>query len=356
MPSDWFSRDQLRREILEHVDRRASPGLPLMRIAPTNGDLLFSKGELREDRFEFIYQCVIDKLENKTADPIRLFIKQEPHKMAKIEEGRFRLISSVSLIDSLIDRMIFGPFFDKVLTNYQIGGSMIGWTPLYGGWRLLPYQCYGYDMTAWDYTVPLWLIEDFLEVIRINLVTDSESAFGTWADLARWRFSSLFVDPTFVCSNGFRFKQLVSGLMKSGSFLTILGNTMMQLLLDFTLSFEAGEPLSEVTAMGDDTMRQAPLSANKLALFEKFGFIIKGCERNEFCGFKWGNSMFEPVYGSKHLCKLLYLEDELAVDTLRSYQLLYCKSTWYPRLVQIIMNYDPSILLPKEVVLSIFDG
>jgi len=39
-------------------------------------------------------------------DPVKVFVKSEPHKVTKLEEGRVRLICSVSLIDNVIAKLL----------------------------------------------------------------------------------------------------------------------------------------------------------------------------------------------------------------------------------------------------------
>jgi len=39
-------------------------------------------------------------------DPVRIFVKNEPHKADKVANKRWRLISSVSIVDQLVDRVL----------------------------------------------------------------------------------------------------------------------------------------------------------------------------------------------------------------------------------------------------------
>lgn len=45
-------------------------------------------------------------------DEVRLFIKNEPTKSERIEEGRERLIASVSVVDQVVERVFFQRFYD----------------------------------------------------------------------------------------------------------------------------------------------------------------------------------------------------------------------------------------------------
>lgn len=49
----------------------------------------------------------VEAVRNNLCDPVRVFVKQEPHKLSKLLQKRFRLISSVSLVDSLEERVLY---------------------------------------------------------------------------------------------------------------------------------------------------------------------------------------------------------------------------------------------------------
>lgn len=50
---------------------------------------------------------------------VRPFIKNEPHKLSKIEEGRLRLIMNTSLIDLLVDCISLAPIIKEDLLNWR---------------------------------------------------------------------------------------------------------------------------------------------------------------------------------------------------------------------------------------------
>ena len=61
---------------------------------------------LHPDRLDMHYDYFIRKWKVLETEPesdiINLFIKREPHKLSKIKKGALRLISGVSITDSLI--------------------------------------------------------------------------------------------------------------------------------------------------------------------------------------------------------------------------------------------------------------
>jgi len=58
-----------------------------------------------------------ERVELKLCDPVRFFVKNEPHSAEKVERKRFRLISSVSLIDSLTQRCVGGDQNDMEISK-----------------------------------------------------------------------------------------------------------------------------------------------------------------------------------------------------------------------------------------------
>lgn len=358
LPPDIMSRDHFVRT-LDELQKDSSPGFPLMRRYATNGVLFWdSEGELIEERVEMVWQMVRHQLKERKCHPIRLFIKHEPHKKAKMDQRRYRLIYSVSVIDTIIDRMLLGSFAEALMQNWLVTPSMIGWSPLYGGWKVLPHESVGYDLSAWEYTVTQWLIQAFLRIaqeLRVGgpVITD----YGPWDELLAWRIDCLFNKATVILSSGRKFKLLVYGIMKSGSFITIMANTIMQRVLMVLVCLLCGlKRVPRQLAMGDDGLFDEELPAAVLAALEALGFIIKGSARNEFCGITWGRGKVDPVYRGKHLAKFLYMEEEIARSLFMSYQIIYARSDWFERLQRIIASYNPAYLIPRALALQYFDG
>lgn len=354
VPEDFMSRDHFLRCLAE-VDKDSSPGYPLMRRYATNGDMLYNgKGELIPERVEYLWQMVQNQIRIRQTHPIRLFIKYEPHKEAKIEQGRFRLIFSVSIVDTMIDRMLLSPFLGALMENWLRTPSMIGWTPLYGGWKVLPHDSVGYDLTAWEYTVADWMIESFFVLAQELQVGYPK---GDWAELLSWRLNALFNRPEVILSHGRKYRLEINGIMKSGSYITIAANTLMQRVLMVVACFASGrEEVPWQLAMGDDGLFYSDLPPQALQKLEEWDFVVKDSSRNEFCGMVWSAGFVEPAYRGKHLTKFLYMEDEIAKTMLFSYQILYARSGWWTRLQEIIGSYDRRCLLPRQVALTYFDG
>jgi hypothetical protein len=101
------------------VNKDASPGVPYFKLGTTNRAVLAQHMHFISfvvaARLEALSQMPLEENLNPEelvkrgyCDPVRLFVKQEPHPRRKIEQRRFRLISSVSLADQLVERLLFG--------------------------------------------------------------------------------------------------------------------------------------------------------------------------------------------------------------------------------------------------------
>lgn len=288
-------------------------------------------------RIRLLYGLVKNRLQSiisgkDEADAIKIFIKREPHKKAKIDEGRLRLISSVSLIDAMVDRILFVSLQGNQIENVGKTPVMMGWSPLKGGYRLLANQCKAdkylmIDKSNWDWTVQPWLI-DVLRALIDNLSIDAPDWWRTAVDQ---RFKMLFESPTFKFSDGSYGIQPGKGIMKSGCYLTILLNSFSQMILHYVIENRLKETnIGDPYCLGDDTIQTVDETSridDYVREMESLGFQpkVKVDGEREFAGFKIYNDKFLPEYLDKHLFVLshLTLEREIAISTLESYQLLY---------------------------------
>lgn len=277
----------------------------------------------------------------EAADPIKVFIKQEPHKLEKIREGRYRLISAVSLIDTMVDRILFAFLARRMLSSVGKTPCLVGWTPLYGGHRLLagefPDEVICLDKSMWDWTVPAWLVEAWLNFLR-NIVYEPAE---WWLDMVTMRFRMLFRSATFMFLDGTVCKQPCWGIMKSGCYLTILLNSLGQSLCHYVAAARLSLPIEEIQpwCMGDDTVQHCfPRLEDYLKVLEELGVIPKRAMKQdwvEFAGFAITRDCAWPSYWKKHLYILRHMEETFAVETLVSYQLLY---TYEPVMLAVIQR------------------
>jgi hypothetical protein len=308
------------------VNSKASPGVPLSIFGQTNGAVLGSHQELivwavveRIEALSSVGLC--EKLFSYTpkelvalglCDPIRLFVKQEPHSAKKIKEGRLRLISSVSLVDQLVERLMFGPQNQLEIQRWRNIPSKPGMgLSLYEQaesiWREL--QTYHdscpaaeADISGFDWSVQDWELWADL-VIRCEL-----GSFGEKLKRAATARFYCFMNSVFQLSDGTLIEQFLPGLMKSGSYCTSSTNSRIRCLMAELI----GAPWC--IAMGDDSVEgYVPRAIEKyLALGHSCKDYIP-CEtdsegalkRVNFCSHELGEGTFWLTSWPKTLFRFL---------------------------------------------------
>lgn len=185
-------------------------------------------------------------------DPIRLFVKNEPHPIKKIEEGRFRLISSVSLVDQLVERLLFGPQNEAEIAQWQSVPSKPGmglsqkwqqsalWNDLANKHRVAPAA--EADISGFDWSVQKWELEADV-CIRIE-----RGKFPERMRKAALNRFKCFSNAVFQLSNGELIEQGLPGLMKSGSYCTSSTNSRIRCLMAELIE------APWCIAMGDDSV------------------------------------------------------------------------------------------------------
>lgn len=292
-----------------------------------------------------------------TSDDIMLFIKDEPHKQAKLDEGRLRLISGVSLLDTLIDRLIFTPLVSQIIPSFGRTPSMIGWSPTDGGHRYMyaafPTGAVSFDKSAWDWSVPDWLID-----LWVSFLEEMFYGYPSWyIRLIKLRCMLLFEEPVFRSKLGTREAQGFKGAMKSGCFLTIALNTLGQSMVHYVVNLMLGKDPTENQpfALGDDTIQpDFDYVEEYKEGIASLGFTPKyqRTERFvEFCGFLMNKDLVIPAYWRKHLFCLKYLDEETSLEMLDSYQQLYFLEPVLLRIVQKEISVrDPTLLASPRLL------
>lgn len=333
IPDDFLQRSHFER-ILNELDMSSSPGYPYNLRNPTN-KVLFGADDLgnkNPDRVEEIWQTVsarIDKLSKgeEECDYIRLFIKPEPVKEKKLKSHKYRLISSVSVIDQIIDHMLFDDMNKKLYGSWPDVPSKVGWTPYVGGWKVMPTgNGLAIDKSSWDWNVHLWLIDLVLK-LRTRLCTN---VTDLWMRLALLRYKMLHVSPLFITSAGVVLRQRKPGVVKSGCVNTIGDNSLMQYILHLRICIEYGLPLGAwFMSLGDDTNQEKRKDLIKyLTHLAEFCVIKQAVDKVEFAGMLFKGRSVEPMYMGKHAFTILHAKPEVLPDIASAYTLLYHRSIY----------------------------
>lgn len=324
VPSDFMTRAHFDR-VFENLDMTSSPGLPYIRVATTNKLLFCDKnGVVIPEKKEWLWAQVESRLKDESFDPIRFFVKAEPIKQEKLEQGRFRLIASISVVDQVIDQMIFGWQNEAIKDVWDQVPPKVGWSQMLGGWKIVP-SCMriAIDKKAWDWTVKEWMLEAEFK-LRLWLCHENP----LFQKLATWRYRCLYEHPLLVTSSGVVLRQEFIGIMKSGSVNTIMSNSIMQVILHYRVCVELGQEPGFLWSMGDDTLQSEPDDLDQyMNRLREYCLAKDPVRAVEFAGFEFGPGFTNPMYPAKHAFNLLYFDPRFAQDMVNSYSLLYTRST-----------------------------
>lgn len=354
LPSDFLSRKHFIRVVL-NLDWTSTPGYPYNKYYNDNRAFFGVKNGLPSwERMNYVWNLVCHHINEKVSDPIYVFVKQEPHLEKK--RGRVRLISSVSVVDQIIDHMLFDAFNEKIIDQSKFGSVKVGWTPYLGGWKTVPLKGISIDKSAWDWTMQPWLFSAILDFKRSRCVTDTQR--DLWLELASWRYRCLFFEARFYLPNGLVIEQTEPGVMKSGSVVTIVDNSLAQLILHYRVYDELGwEPGKEeyIWVCGDDTRQSKPPDVNAyLDRLSQFCKVKEFTERCEFVGCRfYRGGRIEPLYKGKHAYNLLYADPAIEQNLAFSYALLYGRSREFPYMRKILSAFGQP--MSTEQVHSLWD-
>lgn len=347
---------------------KSTPGYSLMAdYGPTNADIFKYSPETGMDPErvsvfrDMVYHRMLRLLKgNLEADPINVFIKPEPHKTEKIQSGRLRLISAVSLTDTMIDRVLLGWIQRVALQTVGATPCLVGWTPLRGGWKYIyrrfgdkPVMCL--DKSSWDWTVQGYLVDMWKRVLK-NLAVGHPP---WWAALLDARFELLFQKAKFRFKDGTDVYQMVPGIMKSGCFMTLILNSLGQSLVHYIANLRIGySPFyRQPVSVGDDTVQESFEGLEDyVRAMETTGAKVKGFKVTnwvEFCGFAFAEGTCIPAYWKKHMFKLQY---ESLEDKIMSYQILYANEPVMLNFCRrIAMALDAGLVLSQEEAGMVFN-
>lgn len=301
----------------------------------------FSFEQARVDYFRQLVRLRFDQCLEGVADPLLVFVKQEPIKREKALQERWRLIQASSVVDTMVDRILYGP-----LTSLFIDRSspvLAGWQPAKGGHRLIraafPRGCLMADRTAFD-----WTVNEYDVRMLSNLLEELHPcAPEWWLTRHRARMTLIYRMAVLQFQDGTQEDQKDWGFQKSGTFLTFISNSLIQLLNHALACRRLGEsPSPWPFVLGDDTVQTNRSDAyiNELG---KCGRIVRA-ERGlipEFAGFRFGENGPVPAYLDKHAFRLKALAPEVLSEALQSYCFMYVNTPWFTWMQRELSRMDP---------------
>lgn len=321
--------DLYRLLVRQRVNFSTSPGLPYSQFYPTNADFFGWNGFSFGPRLLETYADFIERWETlahlPVMSPIHLFVKREPLKASKIGNKAYRLISSVGILDNLVAAWLYGKHQDAATSHVEGLPIKVGYSPVFGGYRSVlsafPHGAMEADKSSWDWTMQGWVWHALGELLE--RLSDAPAPPQHKNHLAAMSKSLFQFD-------GVIYKQRFEGVMKSGYFLTLLYNSMAQLLLHHLASLRLSTTPGRLFSLGDDTLQEIVVAPEEyVSTIQKCGCIVKMVEIREssepygFGGFWLSKNLVVPMYSSKHAFTLLFLSEENAEQTLAAYMEMY---------------------------------
>lgn len=330
MDKDWQDRSNFD-DSLRDLDLTSSPGYPYMKESSTIGKWLGADGlgnfdQAQVERLWFDVQRV---MAGQYDHWFRAFIKDEPHKVAKAKQSRWRLIIASSLPVQMVWRMLFRKQNDLLnKMPYEIP-SKHGTVFCYGGWRRFVAHMnthgldYARDISAWDVNAPGWALKLVGEWrCRWPGVTSS------WIRMQKLLYADAFDNAKIVFSNGRVVQQQFSGFMKSGVFNTIADNSIAMVAMHVLACMRTGTSFGSLAVTGDDVL-QSNYNDQYGESLEQLGCRIKEVmAKREFMGTDWSSGKPQPLYFQKHLYNVA-MKGPVLEEVLDAYCRLYCLAPQY---------------------------
>jgi hypothetical protein len=314
--------DMLYPSMLNDVKKESSPGMPFMVLGcADNGNVLDKYPEqLKSAVWERLMLLSFNEYENLNAvqlvesgavDPVRIFVKNEPHPELKVKQGRMRLISSVSLIDQIVERILLSQQNKEEIDSWSsipskpgLGLNDEGLAKLWRTVRSWDGNIFEADISGWDFGLQAWEM-----LWESDTRAELAGMAGTIYHRAIRNRTWCEANSLFVLSDGRLIAQTVPGKRCSGSYNTSAGNSRCRVMLGYLVGSE------QIMAMGDDSVEVGVAEA--AGKYEEMGHIIKTFSESkdafEFCSTKIyeknGTVIGEPVNWSRTFYRLLWATD-----------------------------------------------
>jgi hypothetical protein len=300
------------------IEGKSTPGFPLNTLGKTNQTLLSHYTELVitcvEERLNLLLNHEInsndtawDLVRKGLVDVVKVFVKNEPHKKVKLEEGRVRLIFSVSLIDNVIARLLFESqnhaeksVWDAIPCKGGLGLDddgliAINRSVLRGA---VEAEIAEADVKGWDFSFQEDDFDQDLE--RRKYLNKSQ---GTcWAKIAEVHFYCMSL-KVFTLSDGTLIMQLQRGIMPSGWYNTTSSNSSARAMNAFTVALRGGAKPWGIF-MGDDGVERYVDDA--VELYWQLGKTVNMYSKVshtsfEFCSTQFNGKLGYPLNVDKQL-------------------------------------------------------
>lgn len=303
------------------IKAEASPGVPHAKVAKRNDKFMETMGERLNDivldRIEAMLATPIkdlqkltrkDRLDRNLVDPVRVFVKNEPHTREKIEAGRVRLIMSVSLTDKIIEMLLCLHLTKLEIQNWKTIPSKpgIGFSPsdsasVYADIMDCGLPMSFADVKGWDWGVKQWQVVDSAKAV-IKLAKNSSPVFEHLMISKAY----LETESIYQFSDGTLVAPLFKGVVNSGKFRTSRDNSFMRVRIADLIGSR------KTVAAGDDTVENTV--ANAKEKYFEYGIRCKEylpvTDSFEFCSHFYGPDTCYALNKEKMVMNLLHQEPE----------------------------------------------
>lgn len=224
------------------------------------------------------------RVKENLVDPIRIFVKNELHKLKKIKSGGVRLIWSISIVDQLIERTFYNEQNKIEIDRWTDVPSKPGMPLNEEGFKELYNKLKQWrrprssDMSGWDLSVQPWQLH-----LDSDVRADLQSAPPSLRGLFHVQTHTMG-SVVAVLSNGLMLVLELTGVMKSGRFVTSSTNSRIRAATAYLLGAR------EAVSMGDDCEEDSDMVATEAEQrYGELGHTIKDwSDEFQFCSRKFG--------------------------------------------------------------------
>lgn len=205
--------------------------------------------------------------------------KDEPHPARKVEQNRWRIFCCQSIVDQLVERVLFQPVLEQIKRNYPHSGAVIG---IGFSDDLVTQLCNyiksvvnikrlkGSDVASFEASLGRDWLKNSAEM-SISKMSNRSKCSNV---INAMRIHVLKItNPLYVVPFGTSYqlwRRLQPGGMLSGSFLTTLYNSLCRL----DIAYEAGA--INAFAVGDDCLEETTYKLEELRdIYSKLGFKLR---------------------------------------------------------------------------------
>lgn len=287
-------------------------------------------------------------------DPVRVFVKQEPHTAKKMAEGRMRLIWSVSIVDQIIDRLLFTNQINEELESWKDIPSCPGFgfatddqirEFLSRVWGRKDFGAYS-DVSAWDVSMQEYVFT--YGILRYPVLSGAGRRYTRLCLRRAW----CMMRKVIALSSGRMYSQVEPGVMASGFFPTLSDNSFDRGLLIHWVASLNGVVDRVNRTQGDDALenRLAETEEESFARAAKayalVGVTLKEFKHMEgsfvFCSHRWSPSGALAENWHRSFFRLLHHKDlvEGRVGTFEVDLLQFCREMRFcpelPKMLEVL--------------------